>query len=156
MVAKIIDRMEATVIVVTVASITLIITGNVLSRYFFHISMASASELSGFFLVWLSMIAAASGFRHRLHSGVDVFVRLLPPRFQFGIKIFNHLVIIGFFLYLAYASAIVVTAQWKQGSISPALRLPLWIVALGILVGALLACVNVCRALMEDFAERRQ
>lgn len=156
MLDRLLGKFEAVIIITIIIAITAIITVDVFSRYVLHISMASASELARFLLVWLSMVAAASGFKYRQHSGVDLLVRILPPRLQRIVAIFNHIVIMGYFGLLAYTATSVLMIHMSQGRLSPALRLPMWIVTLGILVGAILALIRVAQCLVEDAAEHHQ
>ncbi len=48
----------------------------------FEVSWAETSEISGVLLIWFGLLGAAYGIRARVHLGVELLTRRLPPRFQ--------------------------------------------------------------------------
>ncbi len=45
----------------------------------FEVSWAETSEISGMLLIWFGLLGAAYGIRARVHLGVEILTRRLPP-----------------------------------------------------------------------------
>ncbi len=48
----------------------------------FEVSWAETSEISGVLLIWFGLLGAAYGVHARVHLGVELLTRRLPPRHQ--------------------------------------------------------------------------
>lgn len=48
----------------------------------FEVSWAETSEISGVLLIWFGLLGAAYGIHTRVHLGVELLTRRLPPRLQ--------------------------------------------------------------------------
>ncbi len=48
----------------------------------FEVSWPETSEISGVLLIWFGLLGAAYGIRARVHLGVELLTRRLPPRLQ--------------------------------------------------------------------------
>src|ERR1700760_3496488 len=59
-------------------------------------------EVGEMSLAWLTLIGAAIGISSRSHFALAVFVHRLPATAQLWINRFNHLLIVGFGLPVAY------------------------------------------------------
>ncbi|PQD95737.1 TRAP transporter small permease [Pradoshia eiseniae] len=67
---------------IAIAVMTIIVSLQVFSRYFFSYTPRWSEEVSLLLLVWVSFIGIAVGFREKLHIGVGVFVGMLPKKYQ--------------------------------------------------------------------------
>lgn len=61
------------------AVLAVVAAGETLLWLLFRRSWPAAPEIQGTVLVWFALLAAAWGVRERLHLGVDLAVRRLPP-----------------------------------------------------------------------------
>lgn len=59
-------------------------------------------EVGEFSLAWLTLIGAAIGIRSRSHFSLSVFVHRLPEPAQLWIQRFNHLLIVGVGILVAW------------------------------------------------------
>lgn len=48
----------------------------------FEVSWAAATEIQGLLLVWFGLLGAVYGIHHRVHLGLEVVTRRLPPRWR--------------------------------------------------------------------------
>lgn len=69
-------------IVVAMAAMAITVSLQVLLRYGFESSLDSADELSRLFFVWAIFLAIPHGVKHGVHVGIDLFVKLMPDRFE--------------------------------------------------------------------------
>jgi TRAP-type C4-dicarboxylate transport system permease small subunit len=74
-------------------------------------------EVGELSLAWLTMIGAAIGIQSRSHFALSVFVHRLPEGAQLWISRFNHALIVGVGLLLAWYG-------WKLCVLNLALRTP--------------------------------
>lgn len=138
-----VTRIESAVVSVAISAIAVIVAANVVSRYVFQASIASSEEMARYFLVWLGMVGGAAGFARGGPGGVDILVRLLPARMQVRVQWLGEAATLAFFLLLAWFTMSVLGYEWRQGSRSAALRLPLWAVTSALLVGAVFAAIHL-------------
>jgi C4-dicarboxylate transporter DctQ subunit len=140
---RVVTRLESAIVCAAIAGIALIVAANVASRYVLHASIASTEEVARYLLVWLGMVGGAAGFARGGPGGVDILVRTLPPRARWVVSRLGEAAALVFFVLLGWFALGVLGYEWRQGSRSPALRLPLWSVTAALLVGAVFATVHL-------------
>jgi TRAP-type transport system small permease protein len=69
-------------IVAAMAGMSILVSLQVVMRYFFSSSIDSADELSRLFFVWAIFLAIPHGVKHGVHVGIDLFVRMMAPGVQ--------------------------------------------------------------------------
>lgn len=74
------DRLEETLIAVTLGLMTLITFANVIARYVFNSNILWALEASVFLFAWLVLLGISYGVKQTFHIGVDIVVLALPDR----------------------------------------------------------------------------
>jgi len=77
-----VDALTFWAIVAAMAAMSILVSLQVVMRYFFSSSIDSADELSRLFFVWAIFLAIPHGVKHGVHVGIDLFVRMLPLRGQ--------------------------------------------------------------------------
>lgn len=107
-------------------SMSLIVAAQVFFRYALNSSLFWSEELARFMLVWLTFLGASVAYRRRVHPGVDVLYRRMPPWLKRTTAVAIHLVSIGLF-------CVMIVFGWRfahfvRFQISPALYLPKWII----------------------------
>ena len=103
-------------------------------------------EVGELSLAWLTLIGAAIGIRSRSHFSLSVFVHRLPETAQLWIGRFNHALIVGVGLLVAWYG-------WKLCLLNSALRTPgleislAWLYASAVVGGLLIAVYGVAMML---------
>jgi len=77
-----VDALTFWAIVAAMAAMSILVSLQVVMRYFFSSSIDSADELSRLFFVWAIFLAIPHGVKHGVHVGIDLCVRMLPLRGQ--------------------------------------------------------------------------
>lgn len=67
-----------TVMVICIATMLVMVFGNVMLRIFFNTGIDLSEEIPRFAFVWMTFIGAIVGMRKHAHLGVDVITQLLP------------------------------------------------------------------------------
>jgi TRAP-type C4-dicarboxylate transport system permease small subunit len=103
-------------------------------------------EVGELSLAWLTLIGAAIGIQSRSHFSLSVFVHRLPETAQLWIGRFNHALIVGVGLMVAWYG-------WKLCLLNSALRTPgleislAWLYASAVVGGLLIAVYGVAMML---------
>lgn len=134
---------EAAIIAAVMLAISVLVFGQVLTRYVFLYSAPWIEELTRFLMIWMILLGSAYAVRTKQHIAIDLidsFVR--SPR---ALRLASLLVsVIGllFSIVLAVLSYIVVerTASYEQ--LSGAMRLPMQFANGSFLVASILMAVH--------------
>lgn len=131
MVDKIMEAFSALIL----GGMTFLIFVQVLARYVFKTPLAWSEESARFLFIWMTFIAGYVGARKGQHIGVELIQNLLPKTVKRGIKVVCDLISVVFFLMVLYYCC----TQWGKLSsqTSPALKIPMAFVYLGMMMGCL-------------------
>ena len=75
-------RVTGAALAVILALLVLLAAVETAAWTLFEISWAETSEISGVLLIWFGLLGAAYGIHVRVHLGVELLTRRLPPRLQ--------------------------------------------------------------------------
>lgn len=136
--------------ILVIAAITII---NVCSRTLFNVSLTFAEELSQFFILFVTFIGlgyAASQGRH---------IRMSALYDQLGLRARKLLMIIicsvtsALMWFLAYYSCRYLFTVWELGSVSPALRVPFYLIYIVAPVGFILTGIQYALTVVRNLRE---
>ena len=141
----------------TVAGVML--TYEVLARYFFIRPTVWAAELSQLCLIWGCLIGMAWLLSARRHIAVDAVIQLLPPVAQRWIEAVAMLVVAAFSAMVTWKGWDIFLDSFERGRTTGSLLdLPSWVVELAVPLGfALLfiqALIEAVRSLRGTGADR--
>lgn len=94
--------------------LTLVVFGEVLSRYVFNFPLVFSTELTNVFFPWMIFVAAISVTKKEDHLSINYFRELLPKRGQKIAFIFSKLVMLFFSVYMVISSYQIAIAVAKQ------------------------------------------
>jgi TRAP-type C4-dicarboxylate transport system permease small subunit len=128
----------------------------VVMRYIFNESLTWSEELSRYAFVWFVYTSAAYAVRYQRHVKFNFLVNLLyriSPIYSQILKIIALFCWISFLIFVDYYSIQTITNQFKMGQVSPANQIPMYIVYLGLPMGALLMTFRVTQHIINGFKE---
>nr|WP_319472793.1 TRAP transporter small permease [uncultured Sphaerochaeta sp.] len=106
------------------------------------VSLPAAEELLRYVFVWIIMICTAIGYDDSglisitmLEESLEKRGRVLPARV---IKVINTLFVLFFAGFCVFYSAKITLLQMSTNKLSPVMEIPMYLVSLGMTVGALL------------------
>ncbi|WP_372592129.1 TRAP transporter small permease subunit [Guyparkeria sp.] len=101
-------------------ALVLLVAGNVLFRYVFHVSSVGLQELEWHLLALIAMLGSVYTLQQDEHVRVDILWQRYPPRLRraFGALI-AALVIVPMALWLGWLSVDYVTKSYRMGEVSP-------------------------------------
>ncbi len=149
---KILDRFEELLGAILLAVMVSISFINVITRYFFHFSMAFTEELTLYAFVWVTMLGVSLAFR----IGANMAVSLLYDRFSVSVRrvlyIVSLLSCIAFFLTLMYWGYIEVRDEMQMGVTTEATGLPVYIFTIAM---PFLSVLTIWRILVRGVQDLR-
>ena len=72
-------RATSVLLALLLAALVAIAASETVAWTLFEVSWAAASEVEGVLLIWFGLLGAAWGIHQRIHLGVEVLTRRLPP-----------------------------------------------------------------------------
>ena len=112
---------------VTVITMVVITSANVVSRFFFHLSLSFSEEITTGLFVLLSLLGSAIGVRKKSHLGLNVVTDHFPHAVQHGLHIFANLLGTAFSALMTYTGAQMAISEFRSGQITASLQWPEWI-----------------------------
>ena len=86
---KAILNLDAIITCITLSLCTILVNCNIFTRYLFNSPIYWAEEVATSLFIWTVFIGSAYAFRTKAHLGVDVLVKMLPPKSK---KVVNLLI----------------------------------------------------------------
>lgn len=134
-------------------AVFVLVTAQVASRFLFNFSLASASELSIYSMIWSVFLGAAVAFRHNRHIAMDVVRKLLPRPAARLVDVFIFLSL-TLFLCLIMSEGYDLS-QRAMRQVSPAAGLPVGYVSMAMPVCSVLALIFLFESFVTQFPKAR-
>jgi TRAP-type C4-dicarboxylate transport system permease small subunit len=139
---QIIDKTLAFSLMFLMTAIVLSVLWQVLSRYLLQSPSSGSEEIARFLLIWISLFGAAYSYRIKLHLGLDIVVKRMPPTKQVLATIFCHLAVLVFStLVMILGGYYLVNLTFNPVQISPALGLQVGYVYMALPLTGILICI---------------
>lgn len=92
-------------------------------------------ELARYLMIYIAFLGIGVAAKNNEHFKMTVFVSLLPPPLKNIVEFLSNLITVVFLGVMTYLSFKFVSRQYVVGQVSAALKLPMWIVYLSIVLG---------------------
>ncbi len=146
-----IGRVEDFFCATAVLATALVLFVNVALRYLFSASTSWAEEFIKYLMIWITFIGGSICVRQGAHIRMDFLLgklsqsaRSMADRVVYSLSAF-------FCGSMAFYGGQIVSFTFKTGQVSPALKMPMWIVYLAIPIGCSLMMVRFFqKALSKD------
>lgn len=145
------ENFERTLLSIFLILMTLVMGYQIVMRYVFNASLTWSEELTRYLFVWSSFISISYCIKNGISIKIDQLFNKLPDKLKNIVQISNKILMMVFFLYLAYHSVAVVQSAINSGQRSPALGLPMYMVQVSSTVGFVLATIRVFQSLIKTF-----
>jgi TRAP-type transport system small permease protein len=143
------------VMVICIATMLVMVFGNVVLRIFFNTGIDLSEEIPRFAFVWMTFLGAIVGMRRRAHLGVDVVLKMLPPggqRLCWGISQAVMLICCGYIVYGTWLQHEII-----RGNASPVAQISmLWVFGVSYISGTAIGLIclsnliRLARGLVAD------
>jgi len=112
------------IIGILLASMVVLVFGNVIFRYFFNSSIAWSEEVSRFMLIWLAFLGAVIAFMKNEHLGLDILVKFLPPKASKALVVLADLLVIFALAVMTKGGIDMTVDSFASGWVSSAVPIP--------------------------------
>ncbi len=138
---KVLIRVNAFLVGLMMIVMFVLVFTNVVTRYCFGFSIATAEEISTFLMIWVTYLGAGLALREDRHASIDLFLDLLGDRAKKLIRTLLGFVLILFFALLCWYGSRFAHFSWGIETI--ATQIPKGIPYLCIPIGAALFIVHL-------------
>jgi TRAP-type transport system small permease protein len=135
------------------AVLSLLVFGNVLSRFIFNFDVAWSGELASLMLVWATFLGGAAAVRRGAHMRVGEVVEALSGRLRAGAEFVVLLVVMATLAIVAWYGILLVERTWHQQT--TVLYLPVGLLYLAMPVGSALGLPFALAEALRRLAELR-
>ncbi|MCI5080194.1 MAG: TRAP transporter small permease [Saprospiraceae bacterium] len=126
---KKIDTYIGYILVVLMMLMTLDVLWGVITRYAIGHQASWSEELARFLLIWIGTLGAAYASGQNMHLAIDLLMPKLPESAQKRLKVVIAMLIIAFVLaVMVIGGSRLMYVTQVLGQLSPALRIPIWMV----------------------------
>jgi len=138
---RLLERVEQLVLSTGIMALAAVTISNVIARNLFGTSLSFAEEVSGLLVVLITFLGIGYGARHARHIRMSAIYDQFTGRWRKGLMVLSCLGTALLLAILAFYAVRYVGKVHAAGSLTPALRLPLyWVylwVPVGLAIGAL-------------------
>lgn len=152
-VIKLLEWIENSIAVLSMTTVSLLVFGNVVSRYGFNYTPIWSEELSRFLVVWSIFIGVAIGVRKNQHIGVDALIRFLPHRLLLASEVLLNLIGVVVITILVCTSIDFIKQTMEFEQLSPAMRIPMYIPYIAMPVGLSLSIIHFLHNIVKLFTD---
>lgn len=144
---------EAAVLSGGVLAMAFVSIANVVGRELLGNSLVFADEVNQAFMVLITFVGIGFGVRHARHIRMSALYDQLGGRVRKTLLVIISLVTAALLLALAWFGLQYAHHVWRAGSVTPALRMPLYLVYLWVPVGFTLGAVQYLLAVWRNLTD---
>lgn len=150
-ISKVVTKLEELCLAWGILGIAVLTIGNVAARTLFGTSLAFAEEISQFLIVFVTFLGLGYAAAQGRHIRMTALYDQLPDRRRKALAVFIAATTSVLLFYLSYLAVhYAIDTVRELGSVSPVLRVPLWIVYLAAPLGFVLGGVQYALAVVRN------
>lgn len=153
---KFYNKLEETLLALSLIIMVALNFFNVVSRYFIHASISFTEEVLIMLLIWNTMLASALAFKHKAHLGLSVLTDLFPQKFQKYFVIISTAASIFLMGSLFRFGIKMLSNQFKYNIKTPVLGMPESVISIAIPLGAIIILLRVIEAAVSAIKELKE
>lgn len=132
------------VLILAMASIVIVVSWQVFSRFIIQSPSSFTEELSRFLLIWIGILGAAYAYKTKAHLGLDLFVEKMAPNRKHKVQILIEC------LAIVFATSVMIYGGFSL--VSLAIELKQTSASLGLNMGIIYSVIPVSGLLILMFA----
>lgn len=148
---RLLIRLNQGMVIALMATMSVLVFANVVSRYAFNHSMVWVEELTQYQMIWITWLGAGLALREGRHVAVDVVQELLPRSLRRALRWTIVAIMLAFLAALAWYGTRIVAFSWNQET--PMLGISAGIPYMGIPIGAALFALHLA-LFAREFVDR--
>lgn len=145
------DKFEDTSVTILYSVMVVVVFLQVFFRFVVRSSLPWSEEVARYVMAYAIFIGAAIAAKEGAHIGILAVVNKFPKSAEKYTKTFAMLVSFFFSIILIYLAFLIVQFLINTGQRSPALRIPMWLAYLSVLLGAVMMSIRFFQAAVIQF-----
>ena len=125
---------------------------SVFFRYVLNNSLTWVAEVGCYLFVWFSLVGVGYSTKMGAHLRVDILVNLAPAPLRKVLDIVAELSMTLFFLYMSVEGMKAIRSIMENGTTSPALRMPMWVLYISFWLGCVMSLVRLIQSWIKRIA----
>ncbi|HSI67664.1 MAG TPA: TRAP transporter small permease [Planococcus sp. (in: firmicutes)] len=151
-------KAEEIFLVFTLVLMVLLIFGQVVGRYVFSNAPSWTEELARYVHIFQVWVGASYAVKLRAHIRVEAFITMFTGVPRKILETISIVIWFGLALFLAYFGTELVLNSIRNGQVTPAMQLPMWIAFIAVPLGGLGMAIRLIQQLVlvwrGDYKER--
>lgn len=119
-------------------------------------SLPWSEELARYVMAYAVFIGASIAAKEGAHIGIIAFIHALPPGPKKFMRVIAMFMAFIFSVLLVYLSLIILQFLIEFGQLSPAMRVPMWMVYAALPLGASLMSIRFLQATYKQFTLKEE
>lgn len=128
----------------------------VVARYLFNNSLTWSEELCRYLYVWTGFITIGFVIKRGTIIKIETVIMFLPKKAKKALDMVTSLISIAVVSVLLKNAVMIVQNAMASGQTSAAMKLPMWIVYMGPVIGFLLALIRLIEHMVFIFIKKRE
>ena len=147
---KILDKIEEYICIACLVVMTVLVFGNVFSRYVLHASFSFSEEITTNLFVLLSMLGTAIAAKRQAHLGLSIITDRVSPKTRRIMMIFGYGLATVFSAAVLYYGIQMVRSEYVLGQVTAAMQWPEWIYGLFVPFGAIFMTIRFAEITIKE------
>ena len=153
---KVIDVFQRNIAIIAFGVMTITILVGIVMRFLLKIPNLWGEEVSRYSMIVGVFFAVGLGVRYKEHMRIDMLLNHFPTRIARAVEFFSRIVeLVAYIVFAKYSFDYIKTIA-SFGQKSPSLQLPMWVMYSVLLIGFVLAAVEVLLTTWNDFIAKEK
>lgn len=144
----ILNKIIKAAMVFVLSVITVMVSVEVILRYFFGATLYVTEEFTRYSMVWMVFLGSSLAVREDAHTKVELLIDVFKPKTRAYFYLVANLGAMFFLVFLTYTGSIALSYQFEQ--IIPTLDIPMFWFYLALPVGSVLMFLNFLPKIWEN------
>lgn len=148
------DHIEEYALGILLILMTIVMSIQVIARYAFSYSLTWSEEITRYMFIWSGFLSISFCYKKGIVIKIEQAVNVLPESLRKVVRILEKLAAFSFFAYMIPFAYKFLVASIESGQLSPAVRLPMYILQVAPLVGFILTAIRILEGIVNEFTEK--
>ncbi|MEN1759312.1 TRAP transporter small permease [Anoxynatronum sibiricum] len=149
------NHFEESILIILLATISTVMMAQILARTFVR-SMPWPEEFARYCYIWTVFLSLGYTIKKGNMLRVTVVMDMLPQKLRRTIEILTNLIVLVLFAILFRYSITYTGIIKTTGQLSPAMRVPMWMMYLSTNIGFALAVIRMIQEMINNFKNFNQ
>jgi C4-dicarboxylate transporter DctQ subunit len=146
---RVLTRIENVLAASTLGLATLIAIVAVVLRYFFGVFLFWSEEATIYLIIYSTFLGAVITLRHNEHVNVDIFGPFVKARGKRALAVLGAAITVVYLVSIGFFAWALLFEPFSTSTITPSLKLPLWVVEAAVPVGLTLMLLRALEILVR-------